>query len=150
MGGKNRNQRRQSAGSPTYLLFDAETALGWRVIRHVSGAQGEEMLARGAWRDVYDDLGNHIGYQMIAAAEILRSSSDPLPNSSASSITVGELKLNAGLGGKSRTAGMSENMRITRRDLKTGASLPPEDAIEKAQTKVREWQPSHVDRIVVC
>lgn len=108
------------------------------------------MLARGAWRDVYDDLGNHIGYQMIAAAEILRSSSDPLPNSSASSITVGELKLNAGLGGKSRTAGMSENMRITRRDLKTGASLPPEDAIEKAQTKVREWQPSHVDRIVVC
>ena len=133
--GRTRNQRRGSSGA-NYLLFAAENILGWRCIRHVTGAQGEEMLARGAWRDVNDTFNNHIGYQVVAS---YRSDLEMLSGRpSAASITVNECKLNAGLGGRSRTAGMNEEQRIGRH-TRFGAVLPPEDRIERAREKVREF-----------
>ena len=118
--GKSRNNRRHG-GDANYLLFSAETTLGWRVIKHVTGAQGEEMLARGAWRDVYDERNNHIGYQLIPNRQ---NDSEMLSRSSAASITVRECQLNAGLRGSSRTAGMTEDRRITRK-TRYGVPLPP-------------------------
>ena len=44
--------------------------------------------------------------------------------------------MNAGLYGRSRTAGMSEGERINRRNP-MGHALPPEDAIERAMEKVK-------------
>lgn len=111
--------------------------LGWRVIRHVSGAQGEEMVARGKWREVYDEQNNHVGYQIVASwksdLEIL--SGGPSPNS----ITKREVEMNAGLYGRSRTQGMPEESRVARFDSRTGKPLPPEDAIERAVAKVAEF-----------
>lgn len=142
--GKSRGLRRGNIGA-NYLLFAAETTLGWRVVRRVSGAQGEEMLARGQWRDVYDASGNHIGYQVIAS---YKTDLEILSGSSSCSITAREIELNAGLRGRSRTAGMSEEQRISRRAPRTGSPLPPEDAIERAIAKVKEWPRSHRDRAV--
>ena len=54
-------------------------------------------------------------------------------------LTAREAQLNAGLRGVSRTARMSEEQRMNRCDERTGRALPPEDAIERAQAKVREF-----------
>ncbi len=108
----------------------------------VSGAQGEEMMAQGKWRDVYDEAGNHIGYQVIAN---YKSDSEILSGSTSISITVRECELNAGLRGKSHTAGMSEEKRMSRRSA-SGKVLPPEDAVERARAKVKLW-PHPANRI---
>ena len=141
--GKTRNQRRTDKifGVNWFYLYPAETILGWRVIRMVTGARGEEMLARGEWRDVYDENGRHIGYQILSGTscerEVFTSS-----YSCSVTITISEIIKNAGVcfpRGKSLTAGLPEEKRITRTRPDDGKKLPPEDAVELAQAKVALW-----------
>ena len=108
-------------------------------MRKVPFAEGDQKVAEGLWREVYDELGNHVGYQMGFAATVSvvmpsRPSSTGIPRS--------EMELNAGsifAGGRSRTCGMPESKRLTRIHRETGKALPPEDRVERVQAKVRVW-----------
>ncbi len=83
--------------------------------------------------------GNHVGYQVLAN---LTKDEDLPSGASSSSITASECELNCG---KSRTVGLPEDKRISRR-TRMGRALPPEDAVERAQAKVRMW-PHSASRI---
>lgn len=128
-----RSTRRDLNGDVS--LYPAETSLGWRVIRQVSRAEAAEKLGRGEWREVYDEHGNFRGCQALIS---FKKDEDLPSRRTAPSITVKECLLNAGLCGKSRTAGMTEEQRISRKSP-FGRPLPPEDAIERAQAKVVEF-----------
>ncbi len=132
--GKTSAQRRACDGAIS--LYPAETSLGWRVIGTTTAPIAAERLARGEWREVYDEHGNFWGYQVLANF----TKDEDLPSgASSTSITVRECELNAGLGGRSRTAGMTEEQRISRKN-KFGKALPPEDAVERAQEKVKAME----------
>jgi hypothetical protein len=131
--GKTRAQRRVCDGEIS--LYPAETILGWRVVGTTTHAKAADKLTRGEWRVVEDEQHNFLGYQVLAA---YKKDEDLPSGASSSSITVNEAQLNAGLHGRSRTTGMSEDERISRRS-KDGKALPPEDAIERAREKVMQW-----------
>lgn len=132
---KSANARRSSIGERNVNVYPPETTLGWRVIRMVSPTKAAEKLARGEWREVRDEHGAFIGCQILASC----AKEKDLPSrASASAITVRESELNAGLGGASRTIGLPEEKRIARSNP-FGHPLPPEDAIERAIAKVREY-----------
>ena len=141
MSGKTRSQCRELRGE--IAVYPAETSLGWRVIRHVPATEAREKLATGEWREVYDEHQSFLGCQILANFKV----DQELPSgASSTSITVRECLLNAGiretsrgvvLGLKSRTAGMTEDERISRKN-KFGKPLPPEDAVERARAKVKE------------
>ena len=105
------------------------------MIYHVSKEQASRKLANGEWREVYDEHGNYWGCQVLAN---FKKDEDLPSGATSTSITVRECMLNAGLGGRSRTAGMSEEKRISRKSG-FGKSLPPEDAVERAAEKVKEF-----------
>lgn len=132
---KSRNEQRSERSDRCINVYPPETTLGWRAIRMVSPTKAAEKLARGEWGEVRDEHGSFIGCQILASC----AKEKDLPSSpSASAITVRESELNAGLGGASRTIGLPEEKRITRRNP-FGHPLPPEDAIERAIEKVREY-----------
>ena len=122
-----------------YDLYPPTTTLGWRVIRNVTAAEVDDALKRGLWREVYNEHGNFAGYQIKPNFK----SDDDLPSGwSLCSISVNETELYVGTlfrHGKSRTAGLPEDKRVTRKDKETGHALPPEDYIERAVEKVRQW-----------
>jgi hypothetical protein len=118
-------------------LYPAETSLGWRVIRTTTATKAAEKLAAGEWREVYDEHGNLLGCQVLASFK----KDDDLPSQpSSTDISAWESKLNAGLSGRSRTAGLPEEKRISLfRKTKDGlVRIAPEDAIERAVEKVKE------------
>jgi len=120
-------------------LYSADIALGWRVIRTVRQCQGAKKVQLGEWRMVLNELGEHIGYQVLAN---FRTDRDLPSGASSTSITVTEILLNALTifrDGRSRTKGLSEEKRITRHRHIDGKALPPEDAVERAQAKVAAW-----------
>lgn len=134
MGGRTRAQSR-TLRDDVIDVFPAETSLGWRVIRVVSVMVAAEKLARGEWRQVYDEFGNFVGCQVLASFQ----SDLELPSgATATSITALESQLNAGCFGRSRTVRMSEEDRISRHS-RNGKALPPEDAIERAIAKLMEF-----------
>ncbi len=133
--GRSRSLRRESNGDRSVPVYPVDTTLGWRVISHVTKAHASEKMARGEWREVHDEHGNFWGCQMLAN---FKKDEDLPSGASSTSITVNECFLNAGLGGKSRTARMTEDERLSRKDG-FGHPLPPEDAVERAQTKVAEF-----------
>ncbi len=81
------------------------------------------MLARGLWRDVCDEAGTHIGYQLLGGTRLERKAF-PSSRASSTSISVRECQRNAGEFGASRT---------------TGRLGKPADAIERAVEKVKQW-----------
>jgi hypothetical protein len=143
MSGKTRSQQRAQRGALN--LYPAETTLGWRVIGNTTALAAAEKLARGEWREVYDEHGNHLGYQILAT---FKTDQDLPSPSSSSSITESECELNAfaKIGWvRSFTIGMPEEKRITRGRHRnamgeyTGPVLPPEDAVERILEKVKEF-----------
>jgi hypothetical protein len=133
MGKPTASQRRACKGEIS--LYPAETSLGWRVIGTTNSGAATEKLANGEWREVYDEYGNFWGYQVLAT---FKKDEDLVSGATSTSITVSECLLNAGLGGRSRTARLPEEKKIARRD-RWGHALPPEDAIERAVAKVAEF-----------
>lgn len=145
MGGISRSQGRAACGKIQKLFaYDAATA---RVIRFVTARMAAQRVAEGKWREVfYEDDGSFAGYQP-AAPETLRPVKVAGPKGShrvplAETITVTEMRMNAGEFGESHTLGMPEwrreryQRRVREEDRKI---VPLEDAIERAHEKVRLW-----------
>ena len=140
--GKSRSERR-AIGGRTLNLFSANTALGWTVVRQVAVEYALEQLALEKWREIWFEGGELAGVQPLRA---------PLPDErkclhrvlierlAAATITLSELKRNAGLFGRSHTMGMPEWKRLRRHArFDPGKILDPEDATERAIEKVRLW-----------
>lgn len=129
------------SGLQTLIVFSPETTLGWRVLRRISRAEYETRLAAGEFRPVVDEFGNLIGCQPITLRHVTKAG----PNTPASEICISrrEMEIFAGTafrGGRSRTAGLSEQQRMERASRvhpRTGKLLLPEDAIERVEEKVR-------------
>jgi len=99
--------------------------------------------------ELWDEFGRFQGYLLV---EALPPTDEKLPSLiSSASISANEVLANAGVLGRSRTASLSEEDRITRRHPKTGRPMPAEDFVERAQEKVRLWTqpaPGRGDRAV--
>jgi hypothetical protein len=120
-----------------YSIFHTETTLGWRVIRMCNLAKGQQKVACGEWREVHDpNTGELIGFQPVTPAEA-RGDRDLPSLASCASISMREMQANAGELGRSRTAGMLEEDRVSRRDPRNGTLLPAEDFVERTRAKVR-------------
>jgi hypothetical protein len=126
------------SGSQTLIVFSDETTLGWRVLRRISVAEYQRRKSRGEMRPVFDESGNLIGCQPIKVFDQhLTTRSTP------AAIIPREVVLLAGTAfrdGRSRTAGLTEQKRMERASRvhpRTGKLLPPEDAIERVEEKVR-------------
>lgn len=143
--GKSRFARREESGK-LFNLYAANTSMGWRVIRQISGAYAAIKVASGEWRPVsYEQSGDLAGYQEVPARFSPPVFSGPgvkIPGmrSVAATITLKEMQMNAGLFGRSRTLGRAEWKRKARHaKYDKDKVLAPEDAIERAVEKVRLW-----------
>jgi hypothetical protein len=124
--------------SSNLYLYSADTGEGWRQIKIVSFVYGEERVAKGEWSHVYDPLTHRLaGYQPVERRFDSTDSSD----ASHAALLQPEMKANAGLMGRSRTAGMREMDRVGRVHPKSHRLLPEEDFIERVQVLVSEIYP---------
>lgn len=138
----------------TVNFFAANIALGYRVVRQVDAALAMEKLALKKWRDVWHVDGSFLGVMPAKPAEHKTLNQVLIERLIAVTITNGELRRNAGLYGRSRTAGLTEWQRARRRKWRKGVPLEdggegvwyrtdeiadPEDATERAVEKVRQW-----------
>jgi hypothetical protein len=133
--GKPTASQRRARGAALHL-YAAETTLGWRVVRNTTETEAAEKLAKNRWWKVYDVQGNLLGYQIIADK---RSDTEILSKPTACSITMRVCELNAGLDGRSRTLGMPEEKKLNRPPGPNGHIPVPDDAVERAIQKVRQW-----------
>jgi hypothetical protein len=118
-------------------LYPADASRGWRVIRQVPFAKGSEKVAAGEWALLCHTDGTPWYFQIIAN---FKADADLPASEPTRPITAHESALNAGLFGQSRTAGMPEDVRLSRHDrYDTDRPLPPEDAVERAMAKTRVW-----------
>lgn len=131
---RRRNDRRYASGSVP--LYDGDTTLGWRVTRAIPVERGERMVAQGVARAVVDEFGRMLGYQWAKPRETVAPESAPSPVS----LTARAMQANAGAMGESRTATMGERRKTERVHPRSGRRLPPEDYVERARNKVREWK----------
>ena len=131
-----------------FYLYSPTTALNWRRTQIVTLVEGDKLVAEGKARRRFDSWGRHDGYELIES----KPTDEKLPSLvSSASISTNEVLANAGVLGRSRTANLSEEDRITRRHPKTGRPMPAEDFVERAQEKVRLWTqpaPGRGDRAV--
>lgn len=131
--------RRNRSPEQEFILFRATSSLGWAISKRISYDKGERLVDQRVARRVDDEYGKHIGYQPCEPSE---AKDDAPVVRSSPAISQGEILANAGtafrLGG-SRTAKMSEAMRISRTHPRSGKLLPAEDRIERAVAKVKAW-----------
>ena len=116
--------------SREFKIFPAEG--GYAVIRRVSRQQAEAMELREVCRREYDTVtGDLLGYRVIGVER--RKMDSELPSTrTTTGISVGEMELNVL---RSRTSGFREKYRL--KMVKNGKM--PEDAIERAQAKIRVY-----------
>lgn len=131
-----RSDRRSARGERCVDVYSAEMSCGWRIIRQVTARYAYDKVIEGRWRELFDDLGNFLGVQVVNA---LKTDQDLPSGTSATTITARDSMLFAGLGGPSRTITMNEDARISRFNAKTCRALPPEDHIERVIAKVQQW-----------
>jgi predicted alpha/beta hydrolase len=137
--GKSRAQRRTARGKIINLFF-TNTTLGWRVASHVPVELAVEKIALRQWREVFFEDGSLAGVQPLKPPEGKALSEVLIERLIAVTITLPEIKRNAGLYGRSHTIGMPEWKRLRRHArLDDQKILPPEDAIERAIEKVKQW-----------
>lgn len=119
------------------MLYGAHTTLGWRIVRSIQFEEGERRVACGAFRRVHDSVtGKLLGYQVVGTAEA-RGDRDLPSMASPAAISAREMQANAGELGRSRTRGLAEEDRLSRRDQKNGRLLPAEDFVERTVAKIR-------------
>lgn len=135
--GTNATQRRAAgSGARCIDVYAADVSRGWRIVRQVTPEFAFRKVNEGKWREQFDEFGNFFGVQVIAAVK----TDQELPSgTSATTITARDSMVYAGLAGRSRTMGMSEDRRIGRYSHVTGNALPPEDRIERVIAKVQQW-----------
>jgi hypothetical protein len=145
MGKPSAGQRRARAGR--FELWPVDDAQGWAPIRRgVSFQEGLYMVWRGKWALREHENGEPWYFQLTRGINPTRKSKRPwlpvgrkLPvnDSSPAAITAHESELNTQ---QSATAMMSEKEKLARHaKYDPDQPLPPEDAVELAQAKVREW-----------
>jgi hypothetical protein len=124
-----------------FILFAANTTLGWSVIRRVTFRFGEAKVAARKWRQIQDQFGTHIGYQpLVCVMPVPKAKEDLRDKLPPTQLKAKDARLIAGLSGKSKTAGLSEGRRLKRHaKYDVDKILAPEDAIERAQEKVKQW-----------
>lgn len=130
--------RRRNVHTDALLFSDSSNdERGWRVTRTIKRDVAERQVADGLMSRVHDTAGNVVGYQLAEGP----NTSDRPARSGASSLSIAarESKANAGLDGSSRTKHLSEEQRINRVHPKSGKLLEPEDAVERAEVKVKIW-----------
>lgn len=142
---KTQSERRRLKGL-TVNLFASDATLGWNVIRQVSAALALEQIARKKWREIWYESGELAGVQALRPEQRKTLNQVLLERLIAVTITNPELRRNAGLYGRSSTIGMPEWRRLQRAGKRAFVGeqlrpviLQPEDAIERAQEKVRLW-----------
>jgi hypothetical protein len=137
--GKSRSERRAASGLAVDL-FHTDITLGWRVKCTVSAEHALEMIALKQWREIWYETGELAGVQPLKPAEKKTLTQVLTERLIAVTITLPEVKRNAGVYGPSRTLGMSEWKRLRRHArFDEKKILPPEDLIERAIEKVRLW-----------
>lgn len=141
--GKSRATRRSVSGVMVNL-FDENTSLGCRVKYRVSATLALEKIALKQWRAVWYENGDLAGAQPMRAETIAiagKTFNDVLIERLIGvTITLAEVRRNAGEFGESHTMGMPEWKRLNRHALFDASRiLPAEDAIERAIAKVRQW-----------
>lgn len=141
MASGSRSQRRNQRGD--VLLFQwSAAASGWRVTKSITDEQFENMRRRGHRFEPIHEWGTNriVGWQ----PSNLCGPDQELPSSDTrASITPMEMDLIAGqafLGGRSKTMGLGEELRINRVHPLTGHALPPEDAVERAVGKLNVFR----------
>lgn len=126
--------------SKEFLVYVGDTNLGWRIIRTTSFEKGERLVLDGRFERLFDALtGKHIAYRISGNAIHARINEARF---SSTSLTERDAQAIAGLFGKSKTAGMSEEMRLTRTCPRTGKHLATEDFIERAAARVEAYTSS--------
>src|SRR5690242_6631755 len=123
-------------------LFDENTSLGWRVKYRVSAALALEKIALKQWREIWFDNGELAGVQPLKPEQKKTLGKVLVERLIAVTITLPEVKRNAGVYGRSRTIGMPEWKRLRRQHVakeKYNRIVDPEDATERAIEKVRAW-----------
>lgn len=116
-------------------VYAADTSLGYRIVRQVTPMRAYEKVIAGQWRELFDDMGNFFGVQVVAA---VKTDQDLPSGTSASYITPKESRIYVGLEGRSETIGRNEEYRITHTNRFTGRP-EPEDRIERVIAKVQQW-----------
>lgn len=124
-------------------LYTKGTLVGCRVVRQVPVSLALEKVALGMWRRVFYEDGSEAGFQPYAQPQPERPRA-PQPGASLDgsppTITLTEVRMNAGEFGASRTKGMPEWKRLKRHaKYDEKKILAPEDAIERAIAKVKLW-----------
>lgn len=134
---------RVRAGNEAHFVnvFSANAALGWRVISRVRVEVALERVLLKQWREVVFETGELAGVQPVKLQVQVKTAAQVVAETlRAVTITLDEMKRNAGLYGRSRTLGMPEWRRLCRHARFDKARiLPPEDATERAIEKVRLW-----------
>jgi hypothetical protein len=127
---------RDTMSNQQLFLYGVNISLGWRIVRTIHRLEGERGVSSGKFREVHEEVtGKLLGYQIIGTVE-QRGDQDIPSLASSAAISPREMDANAGLLGRSKTEGRSEDARI-RRDPHTSHLLPMEDFIERAAAKVR-------------
>lgn len=124
--------------SNSLLIFSTNITLGWSVTQRTSYTSGEAKAERGEWRRVVDDHGELVGYQPVVH-EVR-----PVPSSDRSrcALQVPEMRANAGLMGRSRTARLAEGQRTIRLHPKSGRLMPEEDFVERVGKLMKSYPQS--------
>jgi hypothetical protein len=136
-----RNERRRRRGD--VLLFGWSAAeSGWRVTKSITRERFDQLQRRGHRFEPIHEWGTErvIGYQ---STNVVSSDHDLPSAETRAAITPAEMDLIAGqafAGGRSRTMGLPEELRINRVHPLSGHALPPEDAIERAVGKLDVFQ----------
>jgi hypothetical protein len=138
--GESRSRRRIYDGF--VYLYAADTSQGWAVHRMITTEQGLGLVERGN-ADVYED---EYGIYFQMRANFKLDEDMPEGEISKTYIHASESKMNAGLSGESRTIRLNEAMRMSQPLRPGGHRPPPEDDIEKAIEKVKQW-PEPASRI---
>jgi hypothetical protein len=130
--------RSRSRNTSDFLLYSADMSAGWRVIQRVSYAYGEHRSKLGEFRRLFDGFGRLVGYHAVEARHDATVSSDP----SRAALGAREMQANAGLLGRSRTAGLREMDRVGRHHPVSGRVLAEEDFVERTQELVKAYTAS--------
>ena len=132
------SSRRRAVRGETMNLYPAETSLGWRIVRQVTAMEAAEKVALGHWSWVWYETGELAGAQMLAS---FKTDFDlPSNDRTAATITLVEVRMNAGEMGRSHTLGMPEYRRVSRHaKYDDKRILEPEDKIERAIFKIKMW-----------
>lgn len=140
-----RSQGRAACGTLHRLYADD---MSGRTVKFVTAQLATVRVAQGKWREVfYEDDMSFAGYQAVAPkapkpAPGMTGAKAAVQMSKAATITLTETRMVAGEFGRSATAGMPEwkrerRAREAREVYRKIVAL--EDAIERAQEKVKLW-----------